>query len=108
MQLQMVDQSVWFLEEIVKDVIVQIQDRYVLADFMVLDMGVEDEETPIILEDRSLTPPTLSSTLDLDKSTSTSQMERYAVTLIVILIMNSPRRTAIGGDIDPAVKQPSL
>jgi hypothetical protein len=33
----------------VKDVLVQIQDRYVLADFMVLDMGAEDEETPIIL-----------------------------------------------------------
>jgi hypothetical protein len=33
----------------VKDILVQIQDRYVLADFMVLDMGAEDEETPIIL-----------------------------------------------------------
>jgi hypothetical protein len=49
----------------------------------------------------------LSSTLDLDKSTSNSQMERYTVTLIVILIMNSPKRTAIGEDVDPAVKQPS-
>jgi hypothetical protein len=57
---------------------------------MVLDMGVEDEETPIILGRPFLTPPTLSSTLDLDKSTSNSQIERYAVTLIVILIMNSP------------------
>jgi hypothetical protein len=38
-----------FLEGIAKDVIVQIQDHYVPADFMVLDMGVEDEETPIIL-----------------------------------------------------------
>jgi hypothetical protein len=37
------------LEGIVKDVLVQIQDRNVLADFMVLDMGAEDEETPIIL-----------------------------------------------------------
>jgi hypothetical protein len=32
-----------------QDILVQIQDRYVPADFMVLDMGVEDEETPIIL-----------------------------------------------------------
>jgi hypothetical protein len=48
-QLQMVDQSVWFLKRIAKDVIVQIQDCYVPTDFMVLDMGVEDEETPIIL-----------------------------------------------------------
>jgi hypothetical protein len=30
MQLQMVDQSVWFPEGIAKDVIVQIQNRYVL------------------------------------------------------------------------------
>ena len=106
MQLQMADQSVWFLEGIAKDVIVQIQDRYVPADFMVLDIGIE-EETPISWEDRSSTPPTLSSTLHLDKSTSNSQKERYAVTLIVTLIMNSPRRTAIGGDVNPAVKQPS-
>jgi hypothetical protein len=47
MQLQMADQSVWFPEEIAKDVIVQIQDRYVPTDFMILDMGVEDEETPL-------------------------------------------------------------
>jgi hypothetical protein len=46
----MADQSVWFPEEIAKDVIVQIQDRYVPTDFIVLDIGVEDEETPIILE----------------------------------------------------------
>jgi hypothetical protein len=49
MQLQMVDQSVRFPKEIAKDVIVQIQDHYVPADFMVLDIGVEDKETPIIL-----------------------------------------------------------
>jgi hypothetical protein len=45
----MVDKSIQFPEGIVKDVLVQIQDRYVSADFMVLDMGAEDEETPIIL-----------------------------------------------------------
>jgi hypothetical protein len=39
----MADQSVQFPEGIAKDVIVQIQDRYVPADFMVLDMGVEDK-----------------------------------------------------------------
>jgi hypothetical protein len=106
MQLQIADQSIWFPKEIAKDIIVQIQDRYVPTDFMVLDMGVEDEETPLSWEDRSSTPPTLPSILDLDKSTFNSQIERYAVTLIVILIINSPRRTAIG-DVDPAVKQPS-
>jgi hypothetical protein len=107
MQLQMADQSVRFLEGITKDVIVQIQNCYVSADFMVLDMGVEDKETLLSWEDYSLTPPTLSSILDLDKSTSNSQIKRYTLTLIVILIMNSPRRTVIGGDIDPAVKQPN-
>jgi hypothetical protein len=44
----MVDQSVRFLEGIIMDVIVQIQDHYVPANIMVLDMGIE-EETPIIL-----------------------------------------------------------
>jgi hypothetical protein len=49
-----------------------------------------------------------SSSLDLDKSTSRFQMERYAVTLIVILLMSSLRSPAIGGDVDPAVKRTSL
>jgi hypothetical protein len=72
MQLQMVDQSVQFPEGIAKDVIVQIQDRYVPADFMVLDMGIEEEEeeTPIILGRPFLNTTNASSTLDLDKSTS--------------------------------------
>jgi hypothetical protein len=35
-------------------------------------------------------------------------MERYAVTLIVILLMSSLRSPAIGGDVDPAVKRTSL
>jgi hypothetical protein len=50
MQLQMADQSIRFLKGIAKDILVQIQDRYVLANFMVLDMGGEDEETLIVLE----------------------------------------------------------
>jgi len=48
MQLQMADQSIRFSEGIVKDVMVRIHDHYALADFMVLDMGEEDN-TPIIL-----------------------------------------------------------
>jgi hypothetical protein len=50
MQLQMADQSIQFPKGIAKDILVQIQDRYILAHFMVLDMGAEDEETHIILE----------------------------------------------------------
>jgi hypothetical protein len=47
--------------------------------------------------------------LNLDKSTSNSLERRYAVISIVILLMNSRRRTALGGDIDrPDVKGTNL
>jgi hypothetical protein len=49
MQLQMVDQSIQFLEGIAKDVMVRIHDHYAPANFMVLDMGEEDKDVPIIL-----------------------------------------------------------
>ena len=49
MQLQMADQSIRFLEGIAKDVMVRIHDHYALANFMVLDMGEEEDDTPIIL-----------------------------------------------------------
>ena len=48
MQLQTEDQSIRFLKGIAKDVMVRIHDHYALSDFMVLDMGEEDD-TPIIL-----------------------------------------------------------
>jgi hypothetical protein len=44
----MADQSIRFPEGIAKDVMVKIHDHYASADFMVLDMG-EDDDTPIIL-----------------------------------------------------------
>ena len=60
---------------------------------------------PSSLEDHSSTPLTQSSTSDLDRSTSNSLEKRYAVILIVILLMNSQRRVALGGDVDhPNVK----
>ena len=49
MQLQMADQSIWFLEEITKDVMVRIYDQFAPTDFMVLDMGEKEDDTPIIL-----------------------------------------------------------
>ena len=49
MQLQMADQSIWFPEEIAKDVMVRIHDQYTPADLMVLDMIEEEDDTPIIL-----------------------------------------------------------
>jgi hypothetical protein len=48
-QLQMADQTFWFLEGIAKDVMVKIQDHYVPTDFMVLDMGEEEIDPPIVL-----------------------------------------------------------
>jgi hypothetical protein len=48
-QLQMVDQTFQFPEGIAKDVMVQIHDHYVLTDFMVLDMGEEEYDPPIVL-----------------------------------------------------------
>jgi hypothetical protein len=47
MQLQMADQSIWFLEGIAKDIMVKIHDHYAAADFIVLD--IEEDESPIIL-----------------------------------------------------------
>ena len=45
----MADQSIRFLERIPKDILVRIQDHYVPADFIVFDMGEEEEDVPIIL-----------------------------------------------------------
>jgi hypothetical protein len=49
MQLQMADQSIRYPEGIANDVMVKIQDYYAPTDFMALDMGEEEDETPIIL-----------------------------------------------------------
>ena len=45
----MADESIRFLEGIAKDVMVRIHDHYALANFVVLDMGEEEDDTPIIL-----------------------------------------------------------
>jgi hypothetical protein len=45
----MADQIVRFPKGIAKDVMVKIQDYYVSTDFMILDMGEEEEDVPIIL-----------------------------------------------------------
>ena len=57
------------------------------------------------LEDRSLTLPTRSSMSDMDKFTFNSLEKRYTAISIVIPLMNSQRRAALGGDVDhPNVK----
>jgi hypothetical protein len=45
----MVDQTFQFPEGITKDVMVQIHDHYVPTDFIVLDMGEEEYNPPIML-----------------------------------------------------------
>ena len=50
----MADQSIQFSKGIAKDVMVRIHDHYAPADFMVLDMGEEEEDVPIILGRRFL------------------------------------------------------
>ena len=45
----MADKSIRFPEGIARDVMVRIQDHYAPTDFMVLDMGEEEDDTPIIL-----------------------------------------------------------
>ena len=45
----MTNQSIRFLKEILKDVMVRIHDQFALADFMVLYMNEEEDDTPIIL-----------------------------------------------------------
>ena len=45
----MADQSIQFLEGITKDIMVKIHNHYAPANFMVLDVGEEEDDTPIIL-----------------------------------------------------------
>jgi len=45
----MADQIYWFPEGIAKDIPVQIDDHFIPIDFLVLDMGEEDYDPPIIL-----------------------------------------------------------
>jgi hypothetical protein len=48
-QLQMVDQSFCFMDEIAKNVPVQIDDHFIPTDFLVIDMGEDEYDPPIIL-----------------------------------------------------------
>jgi hypothetical protein len=45
----MEDQSHRFLKGVVRDVPVKIKDHYVLTDFVVIDMGDEEQDPPIVL-----------------------------------------------------------
>ena len=49
LQLQMAEQTYRFLEGIAMDIPIQIDDHFIPTDFLVLDMGEEDYDPPIIL-----------------------------------------------------------
>ena len=53
-RLQMADQTSRHLEGLAKHILVRIQDTYIPTDFVVLDMG-RNEEVPLFLGDHSLT-----------------------------------------------------
>jgi hypothetical protein len=48
-QLQMIDQSFRFMDGIAKNVPVQIGDHFIPTDFLVIDMGEDEYNPPIIL-----------------------------------------------------------
>jgi hypothetical protein len=48
-QLQMVDQSFRFVDRIAKNVSIQIDDHFIPTDFLVIDMGEDEYDPPIIL-----------------------------------------------------------
>jgi hypothetical protein len=59
-RLQLADQTFWFSKGIAKYIMVNIQDHYVPTDFMILDMGDEDD-VHLILGRYSSTPLARSS-----------------------------------------------
>jgi hypothetical protein len=71
---------------------VKIHDHFAPADFMVLDMGEEEDNTPIILGRPFLNTTNTIIYVDLDKSTSNSLEKRYTIISIAILLMNNRRR----------------
>jgi hypothetical protein len=48
-QLQMADQSFRFVDGIAKNVPIQIDDHFIPTDFLVIDMGEDEYDPPIIL-----------------------------------------------------------
>jgi hypothetical protein len=100
----MANQSVRFPKGIAKDVIIQIQDHYIPTDFMVLDMGVEDEETPIILGRPFLN--TTNAVICIGSGQVHFQFldEKVRCHFNSYTNYDSLRRTAIEGDVDPTIK----
>ena len=96
----MVDQLIQFLEGIAKDVIVRIYDHYAHANFMVLDMGEEEDDTPIILGRPFLN--TINVIIYVRSRQVHIQFSREKVCCYfnITPLMSSRRSLAPGGDVD--------
>jgi hypothetical protein len=71
-QLQMVDQSFCFVDGIAKDVPIQIDDHFIPSYFLVINMGEDEYDPPIILGRPFLNTTKAITTLDQEKCISTS------------------------------------
>jgi hypothetical protein len=84
----------------------KIHDHYAPTDFIVLDMGEEEDDTPIILGRPFLNTTNMIIYVGSGQVHFQFPRERYDVIIIVILLMSSQRRTAPGGGVDhPVVKR---
>ena len=79
---------------------VRIYDQFAPTDFMVLDMGEKEDDTPIILRRPFLN--TTNAIIYVGSGQVHFQFPRENVLFysIVIPLMNSQRRPALGGDVD--------
>jgi len=97
----MVDLTYQFRNGIAKDVLVQIDDHFIPIDFLVLDMGEDDYDLPLILGRPFLNTIEQSSILGREKFTSNSHLRRYVDISLIIQFVKNPRRTNQGGtDLD--------
>ena len=83
----------------------RIQDHYAPTDFMVLDMVEEEDDAPIILGRPFLNTTNMIIYIESWQVHFQFPREKVCVILIFILLMNSLRRAAPGGDVDhPNIK----
>ena len=100
MQLQMVDQSIRFFEGIAKYVMVRIYDQFAPADFMVLDMGEEEDDTPIILGRLFLNTTNAIIYIESGQVHFEFPREKVRYYFNSYTLMSSRRSPAPGGDVD--------
>jgi hypothetical protein len=79
---------------------VKIQDHHAPTDFMVLNMGEDEEDTPIILGRPFLNTTNAIIYVGSGQIHFQFRGEKVRVTSIVIPLMNSQKSPAPGGDID--------